>query len=86
MWRIYAELQKKGYDKVHFVRYNPHAPRGEHYTKEERIRQISEALAYVPESFAITYLFYHIQGSLPSIALSDGYTLRNYIRPCRSVR
>ena len=81
MWGIYEELRNKGYDKVHIVRYNPHAPRGEQYTDDERLRQISEALAYVPAAcLVITYLFYHMQGNLPSIAFSEEYTLKNYVR------
>lgn len=85
MWLTYTELQQRGCERVHVIRYNPHAPRGEDYTRDERIRQISEALAYVPQSLAITYLFYHMQGDLPSIALSDAYTLRDYVRPCGAV-
>ena len=86
MWGIYTELQHQGYDKVHIVRYNPHTPRGEKCTEEERVRQITEALAYVRECLAITYLFYHRQGDLPSIALSDEYTLQSYVRPCGFVQ
>lgn len=85
MWSVYTELQKKGYDKVHIVRYNPHSPRGEQHTKEERVREISEALAHVPACLAITYLFYHMHGHIPSITVSDEYTLQNYVRPRQSV-
>jgi hypothetical protein len=42
-------------------------------------------LAHVPACLAITYLFYHMHGHIPSITVSDEYTLQNYVRPRQSV-
>lgn len=80
MWLVYENLTKHGYRGVHFIRYNPHAPRGSSYSEGLRANCVRNAIAHVPEGLCITYLFYHMEGDMPRIASSPDYTLQKYVR------
>ena len=80
MWLSYKELLRKGFKSVHFIRYNPHATLDVRPTPEERSAAIARAVDYVPDGFAITYIFYHMLEQVPKITLSPDYTLKEYVR------
>ena len=79
---VFQELSKRGCEKVHFIRYNPHPLRvGPKPTQAERTEQIRRAPAYQPTTpLVVTYLFYKMRGELPEIAFSPEYTLKDCVR------
>ena len=75
MWLVYQDFLKRGRTNVHFIRYNPNNK----IDPRERDAAIRNAINYTPSGFAITYLYYRMEGVVPRVALSPEYTLKEYI-------